>query len=129
MLPPVRLEEEYAYPLSPDRPEVSAEWDRVRELARDAVDPDSPMDNVPVIQYLRKLDEDAWAQVARDAMAWNRYQAGRLLADPDLEPDRIERAKKISRALYGLPWWLREAHYWRERTQGKRKGRPRKNRK
>jgi hypothetical protein len=31
----------------------------------------------------------------------------------------------ISRSLYGLPWWLREAHFWREKTQGKRKGRPR----
>jgi len=35
------------------------------------------------------------------------------------------RAKKISRCLYGLPWWLREAFYWRTFNAGKRSpGRP-----
>ena len=129
MLPPVRLEEEPAYFASPERPEVSSEWKKIRELAKDAFDPDSAVDNVPVIQHLRKVDDDTWAQVVHDAVNWNRYQAGRFLADPQLEPDRIKRAKKISRALYALPWWLREAHYWREKTQGKRKGRPAKGRK
>lgn len=127
MLPPVRFDDaEPSYYASPDRPDVSSEWDTVLELAKDAFNPDSPVDNVPVIQHLRKVDDDAWAQVVSDAMAWNRYQAGRLLADPNLVPDRVERAKMISRSLYGLPWWLREAHFWREKTQGKRKGRPRK---
>jgi hypothetical protein len=37
-----------------------------------------------------------------------------LFAEPAREPDKIERAKKISRLNYGLPWWLREAHFWRE---------------
>ena len=128
MLPPVRFDEEPSYYTIPDRPDVSSEWNTIRELARDAYDPDASVDNVPVIQRLRQMDDDTWAQVVRDAMAWNRYQAGRLLARPDLIPDRVERAKKISRSLYGLPWWLREAHYWREKTQGKRKGRPRKKR-
>jgi len=36
------------------------------------------------------------------------------LSDPALEKNKVERAKKISRLLYGLPWWLREAHFWRE---------------
>ena len=126
MLPPVRLEEDPAYYASPERPYLSKEWEQVRDLAKDAFDPDAAVDNVPVIQHLRKIDDDAWAQVVRDAMVWNRYQAGRLLTDPNLVPDRVERAKMISRSLYGLPWWLREAHYWREKTQGKRKGRPRK---
>lgn len=126
MLPPVRFDEEPSYYSIPDAPVLSREWKQVHELARDALNPDAPVDNTPVIQHLRKVDDDAWAQIVRDAIDWNRYQAGQLLARPELEPDRIERAKKISGALYGLPWWLREAHYWRERTQGKRKGRPRK---
>lgn len=126
MLPPVHFDDEPSYYASPDRPDVSDAWQKVLVLAKDAYHPDAPIDNVPVIQHLRKLDEDTWAQVVHDATDWNRYIAGRLLAHPELEPDRIERAKKISRSLYGLPWWLREAHYWRERTQGKRKGRPRK---
>jgi hypothetical protein len=49
-----------------------------------------------------------------DAQSWNRYRAGQLLANPALELNKVERAKKISRLLYGLPWWLREAHFWRE---------------
>jgi hypothetical protein len=129
MLPPVKLEGGDRYHAIPDRPDVSSEWEKVRELARDARDPDVSVDNVPVIAHLRNLPNQAWGQVVKDAMAWNRYQAGLLLIYPEREPNRVERAKKISRALYGLPWWLREAHYWRELNEGKRQpGRPRKKR-
>jgi hypothetical protein len=126
MLPPVRFDAEPSYYAVPDEPTLSGEWRQVHELAQDARNPDAPVDNTPVIQHLRKVDDETWAQLVRDAIVWNRYQAALLLARPELEPNRIERAKQISGALYGLPWWLREAHYWRERTQGKRKGRPRK---
>ena len=75
--------------------------------------------------FLRQLNESDWEQAVKDAMLWNRYHASRLLAYPDLEPDKIKRARKISRMSYGLPWWLREAHYWRELEKGKRSvGRP-----
>jgi hypothetical protein len=129
MLPPLQLQGESRYHALPERPDVSAEWKKVRELAHDERDPDVAVGNVAVISYLRSLPEQAWGQVVKDAMAWNRYLAGRLLAQPERETDPVERAKKISRALYGLPWWLREAHYWRELKAGKRKpGRPRKRR-
>lgn len=118
MLPPQRLgippwkEESYASEL--ERPPVSDLWERVRELAQSATDPDDPMSAREVVTFLRNLNEMDWLTVVADAGSWNRYQASRLLSDPSLEPDRITRAKKISRGLYGLPWWLREAHYWRE---------------
>ncbi|NUM48011.1 MAG: hypothetical protein HUU38_25175, partial [Anaerolineales bacterium] len=64
------------------------------------------------------LDDPTWQDLVADAQAWNRYQAARLLADPAHEPDKVARAKKISRCLYGLPWWLREAFYWRTRNAG-----------
>ena len=66
------------------------------------------------MRFLRGMDEMAWLRTVADAQAWNQYQAALLLAEPGREPDKVERAKKISRALYGLPWWLREAHFWRE---------------
>lgn len=106
-------------------PQVSEVWQRARELAKSATDPDDPGGAVEVVRFLRGLSRSDWEQVVLDAQAWNQYQAARLLADPSLVPDHVERAKKISRALYGLPWWLREAHYWREKDEGKTKaGRP-----
>ncbi len=107
------------------RPDVSAEWQHVRALAKEAADPNDLRAADPVVTYLREMDEPTWQGVVSDAMAWNRYHAHRLLADPSLEPDKVARAKKISRGLYGLPWWLREAFYWRTLNEGKRKpGRP-----
>ncbi len=39
----------------------------------------------------------------------------RLLLTPELEPSPVERALRISRAQFGLPWWLYEAQYRRLR--------------
>ncbi len=127
MLPPQRLSAPpWAVFPEPERPQVSDLWQRVRRLAREAADPNRDVDAArPVVTFLRSLSEEDWSQVVADAQAWNHYHAARLLAMPEKEPDRVERAKKISRALYGLPWWLREAHYWRELERGHRKGRPR----
>jgi len=109
----------------PETPQLSDLWRRVFDLARTAGDPDDPGCAAEAVRFLRGLSQQDWEQVVMDAQSWNQYQAGRLLAEPMLEPDRVERAKKISRALYGLPWWLREAHFWRERDAGKPKtGRP-----
>jgi hypothetical protein len=60
------------------------------------------------------MDEVTWLTVVADAQSWNKYRAQQFLSDPALERNKVERAKKISRLLYGLPWWLREAHFWRE---------------
>jgi hypothetical protein len=67
-----------------------------------------------VVRLLRGLDDVSWLMVVADAQAWNKYRAEQLLSNPALEKNKVERARKISRLLYGLPWWLREAHYWRE---------------
>lgn len=118
MLPPMSLAEDrenarMSYPV-PEKPLVSDLWGRVRQLAQHADKPMSPACADDVVRYLRGLNEGDWATVVSDAAAWNSYHAALLLAKPELEPDKMERAKKISRTMYGLPWWLREAHFWRE---------------
>lgn len=118
MLPPQRLGippwREDVLTSEMERPPVSDLWERVRGLAQNATDPDDPTCASEVVTFLRALNDMDWLRVVADAGIWNRYQVSRLLANPALEPDRVQRARKISRGLYGLPWWLREAHYWRE---------------
>jgi hypothetical protein len=115
MLPPMFLADTTGNPYpDPEPPLVSELWGRVRALADQATDPTRPLGAEAVVRLLRALDEGTWLRVVADAQSWNRYRAGQLLADPALEPNKVERAKKISRLLYGLPWWLREAHFWRE---------------
>ncbi len=128
MLPPLRLER---VPFrdgvhTPEPPEVSDLWHRVRAMARGLADPEDVAAAREVVAFLRSLSEEDWRQVVRDARAWNRYHAARLLAEPHRVPDRAERPRRISRMLYGLPWWLREAHFWREMDRFKpKRGRPR----
>jgi len=125
MLPPQRLTAPpWKFETEVSLPQTSLLWGRTRELARDASNPDDPQGAAEVVKFLRGLSQQEWERVVADAQAWNQYQASRLLNHPDLVPDPLERARKISRALYGLPWWLREAHYWRERDEGHRAGRP-----
>jgi len=127
MLPPMRLERvpfRDGFP-APEPPEVSDLWHRVRAMARGLADPEDVAAAREVVAFLRSLSEEDWRQVVRDARAWNRYHAARLLAEPHRVPDRAERARRISRMLYGLPWWLREAHL-READRFKpKRGRPR----
>jgi len=127
MLPPLRLERvpfRDGLP-SPEPPEVSDVWHRVRDLARGLADPEDTERARPVVDFLRRLSEEDWQRVVQDAQAWNWYHAARLLAQPERVPDPVERARRISRMLYGLPWWLREAHFWREMDRFKpRRGRP-----
>jgi len=128
MMPPVRLSPPPWNIPAPnvDRPEVSDLWSRTRSLAESAHNPDDSASSADVIRFLRGLSRDDWNLVVADAQAWNRYQAFRILSNPALVPNPIERAKVVSRTLYGLPWWLREAHFWRERSGDKPKvGRPR----
>jgi hypothetical protein len=108
----------------PEKPQLSEVWGKVVRLARTATDPEDLKGSQEVVDFLRELDKDTWNQVINDAEQYNRYQAGRLLADPALIPDKVERARAVSRCLYGLPWWLREAHYWRVMRGKKKRGRP-----
>lgn len=115
MLPPMSLAEmEQDFHIETERPSVSDLWKKVMGMAQTAIDPTRPMCAEEVVNLLRGLDEVSWLQVVADAQAWNRYRSGELLAHPSLEPNKVERARKISRLYYGLPWWLREAHFWRE---------------
>jgi hypothetical protein len=107
-------EGKYVERLDPEEPVVSDTWHKVRGLASSAIDPNRNAGADAVVRFLRDVDEPTWLQVVADAQSWNRYQAALLQKQPQREPDKIERAKKVSRLLYGLPWWLREAHFWRE---------------
>jgi hypothetical protein len=130
LLPPRNLAPSDWSPATPalTKPDVSDVWNHVHQLSRGVRDPNDLETASDVINFLRDLDEPTWNQVVHDSMSWNRYQASRLMAQPELIPDKVERTLTISRALYGLPWWLREAHYWRTLQAGKRRpGRPRKN--
>ncbi len=127
MLPPKELAPlpHMPSPAEPVSPEVSGEWHTVRGLAKGLGNPNDLRAARKVVQHLRKMDTATWEGIVADAMAWNQYHAARLLSEPEREPDKVERALKISRCTYGLPWWLREAHYWRTLHEGKRKeGRP-----
>ena len=121
MLPPMSLTEMEgnSYP-APELPVVSEVWGKVRELAGTAIDPTRLSGAESVVRFLRGLDELTWLTVVADAQSWNKYRAGQFLSNPALERNKVERAKKISRLLYGLPWWLREAHFWRE-AKGERR--------
>jgi hypothetical protein len=125
MLPPQRLSPPpWNFASETEPPRESDLWRQIRTKAETATDPDDLTGAREVVTFLRGLTNTDWEQAVTEAQAWNQYHAARLLADPNLVPEPIERAKKISRALYGLPWWLREAHFWRERDDGHRKGRP-----
>lgn len=125
MLPPQRLAPPpWNFTSEGEPPRESDLWRKIRLKARAATNPDDPTCAAEIVTFLRSLSQQDWEQAVTEVQAWNQYYATRVLVNPDLIPDHIERAKKISRALYGLPWWLREAHYWRERDAGHRKGRP-----
>ncbi len=129
MLPPKKLAPLPHLPPPPEPvyPDLSEAWEAVRRLAKGLGNPHDLRAAQPVVQYLRAMDTATWERVVADAMVFNQYHAARLLADPAREPDKVKRALKVSRCIYGLPWWLREAHYWRTLHEGKRaEGRPKK---
>ncbi len=121
MLAPIKLAGRFeaSEALEVVSPQTSTTWKRVRDLAAPAADPLYPERAQEVVNFLRGLGKDDWREAVQDAGAWNKYQAARLFNQPNLVPDRRKRAMMISRCLYGLPWWLREAFYWRTLQAGK----------
>lgn len=91
----------------PEIQEPPAELRRLHTLARQ--DPEQ------AIAALAGMDDREFREAVRAQIAFGRYRAEVLLADPDAEPDPVQRALKVCRALYGLPWWFYEAEYRRIR--------------
>jgi len=119
MLPPLTLAETTPTqrPAVLSKPAHSDEYKRVGELAKDAKDPTDPNSGLEVIRRLTALDEATWKAMVDEAGQANRYAATRLLAEPKLLPDKIERARRISNSLYGFPWYFREAYVRRLKGQ------------
>ena len=67
------------------------------------------------IRRLAQMSDREFAAILGAQIAFGQQRARMLLADPDLEPDQVRRALKISRSQYGLPWWFYEAAYRRIR--------------
>ena len=127
MLPPKNLtplSRVVHFDLDLEPPQPSDAWLKACELAQQTGHPDQVETAREVLRFLQELDNDTWDQVVCDAQAANRHMAALLLSDPERVPDKVARARMISRCLYGLPWWLREAHYWRVLRSGKQTGRP-----
>jgi hypothetical protein len=127
ILPPQRLSAppRRSSASEPEPPAESDLWRQIVQKAVNATNPDDPSGAREVITFLRGLSQEDWQRAVKEIQMWNQYYARRLLAHPERVPDPVERAKKISRAQYGLPWWLRDAHYWREMDAWKQKvGRP-----
>ncbi len=94
---------------------------------RNALEWERPLPGVNELDRLHRLEpEDAITELVRNSpqlfettIHWQakagQYAAQKLLNNPDLEPDPVQRALKISRARYGLPWWFYEAYYRRLR--------------
>jgi hypothetical protein len=96
---------------TPRAPRVtpSKDFRLVMDLAKDALDPHDSNSGTAVIARLTGMDEASWQASVAECEAYNRYRSQALLDEPRREPDKLKRAMRISRGLYGLPWYYREA--------------------
>ena len=78
------------------------------------VESDPKKATLAIAALSRLADADFQAIVAAQ---WEqqRYEKEQLLLTPELEPNPVERALRISRAQFGLPWYFYEAQYRRLR--------------
>ncbi len=67
------------------------------------------------LEQLVALSEAEFAQVVDTGAQLNQWTANYLIHNPDQMPNQVPRARRISRARLGMPWWLIEAQYRRLR--------------
>ena len=79
----------------------------IRELAR--------TDMSKTLEYLVTLSEPEFAQIVDAQERLNKWTANHLIHHPKLMPNQVPRARRISQARLGMPWWLIEAQYRRLR--------------
>jgi hypothetical protein len=72
-------------------------------------------DPIRALTELGALSDGNFEGVVESQWAQQQYEVETLLQQPELEPNAVERALRISRAQFGLPWWLYEAQYRRIR--------------
>ncbi|MCB0078816.1 MAG: ATP-binding protein [Anaerolineales bacterium] len=114
-LPPVRFEPlPDQFPMQEDETsvEIDAGWfaelqELHRSLRTDGVE--------SVLGDLVRVDPVSFRALVTAQVAANRQAAHTLLTQPEREPDPVQRALKVSRARYGLPWWFYEAQHRRLR--------------
>jgi hypothetical protein len=110
-LPPLDLTNNNNIPpdhiVAPDKPRISRD---LRDLHRVA-----KTDGEKAVDRLRGMDKATFHGLVAEEEAANYWRAMTLLAEPHRIPNTRDRAIKISKHLWGLPWWMREAYYRRER--------------
>ncbi len=115
MLPPINLAQNGAgQTISvPPKPPVSRQLVELHNLARREEQAGAGAEQT--IEILRKMDKSTFRGLVAEEAAANRWRALTLLAEPERMPGVRDRAIAISKHLWGLPWWIREAHYRRLR--------------
>jgi hypothetical protein len=98
----------------PSEPAFSNEIKQLNRLAKD--EPDL------AVQRLVEMDEPTYQGMIQEQIAAARYSAALLVANPEMQPDPVQRALQIGQKLYGLPEWMYEAAYRRLRFQETQKG-------
>jgi hypothetical protein len=107
-LPPIRMHRRrqrlrfHTTPERPLHPTLAQAWQMVEA---------DPKKARQAIGLLTDLTPEAFAAVVCAQWEQQAYEKEQLLSCPDLEPDPVERALRISRAQFGLPWWMYEAQY------------------
>ena len=68
---------------------------------------------------LVEMSDDDFQKVVKAQAALSQWIANDLSSDDQVE-NQVPHAQKISRARFGLPWWLTEASYRRLRFSKKK---------
>ena len=114
-LPPIPMSSRprrLSFKTVPERP-LSPLLAEVWQLA--ATDPKKAALAIAALTRLADADFQALVEAQWEQQT---YEKERLLLTPELEPNPVERALRISRAQFGLPWYFYEAYYRRLRFQG-----------
>jgi len=93
-------------PERPVHPKLAEAWQFAEQ---------DPKKAMQAIVTLKQLTDDAFQSVVESQWEQQKYEVQHLLRYPELEPNPVERALRVSRAQFGLPWWMYEAQYRRLR--------------
>jgi len=74
-----------------------------------------PKKATQAIITLKRLSDDEFQSVVASQWEQQECEVQNLLRYPEREPNPVERALRVSRAQFGLPWWMYEAQYRRLR--------------
>jgi hypothetical protein len=113
-LPPVHIRSTgrrrfYNLPECPIQPKLAEIWEYAAS---------DPTRAARAIGELSKMDAPTFQTMVQAQWEQQEYERYTLLERPELEPHPVQRALRISRNRFGLPWWFYEAQYRRLRFRG-----------